>query len=463
MNDKRQNRATTKQAWLIVAVVLAAFAGGFLVRGGGRSAPPVSHSTHDTTGETTRWTCSMHPQIILPSNDQKCPICAMDLIPLEQDNTAGLAPGDLALTETAAALADVATDRVSRRFVTRAVRLVGKVSADESKTRSITARVGGRLDKLYVDTTGQEVTAGMRLAEIYSPELYTAQAELQAAAKAARQDSETGALAGSAPATLRAASERLRLWGMSENQIKRITAGDGISEYLTVTAPVGGVVIERMATRGDYVQTGSVLYAIADLSQVWIALEAFESDVSWLRPGQAVTFTTRAFPGRDFTGDILFIDPVLDERTGTIEVRVAVDNRAGLLKPGMLVVGRVESALDADGLPVRDQTQAKPPLVVPASAPLLTGERAIVYVKRTGEDGPVFSGRQVVLGPRAGDYYLVVSGLSEGEEVVTRGNFKIDSALQIQAQPSMMNPIGGGSAPGVRTTVGQTVAGRFHL
>ncbi len=448
MNSERKTGVLNRQTLLVVAIVVAAFAGGFLVRGGGGSAPAGDGHAHSEEAAPTRWTCSMHPQIILPSNDQQCPICFMDLIPLEDNTSAGLAPGDLALTETAAALADVATDFVERRFVTRAVRLVGKVSADETRTRTINARVGGRLDKLYVDATGQEVTAGMKLAEIYSPELYTAQAELQAAAQATRQGAENGSLAGSAAANLKAATERLRLWGMGDEQIRAITAGQAISDHLAVTAPVGGVVVERKATVGSYVKTGSLLYAIADLSQVWISLEAFETDVAWLREDQGVTFTTRAFPGREFTGDILFINPVLDERTRTIEVRVAVDNRAGLLKPGMLVVGKVEAALDTDGMPVTDESQATPPLVIPASAPLLTGDRAVVYLKHDGENGPVFSGRQVVLGPRAGDYYLVVSGLNEGDEVVTRGNFKIDSALQIQAQPSMMNPTGGGPVPG---------------
>lgn len=450
-----------RQIWLVVALVLAAFAGGYLLRGGGEAPESGGHEAAESA-KPTRWTCSMHPQIILPSNDQQCPICFMDLIPLEDDTSAGLAPGELALTETAAALADVATDYVERRFVTRTVRLVGKVAADETATRTITARVGGRLDKLYVDTTGQEVTAGMKLAEIYSPELYTAQAELQAAARAAEQSHENGALVGSAAATLRAATERLRLWGMGEDQIKRITAGHDINDHLTVIAPVGGIVVERRATRGDYVKTGSVLYAIADLSEVWITLEAFETDVPWLRKGQPVRFTTRSYPGRDFAGDIMFINPVLDERTRTIEVRVAVENVEGLLKPGMLVVGRVEAALDTDGMPVTDESQATPPLVVPASAPLLTGERAVVYVKRNGDDGPIFSGRQVVLGPRAGDFYLVVSGLNEGEEVVTRGNFKIDSALQIQAKPSMMNPAGGGQVPGHNHGSGMDMAHREH-
>ncbi len=448
--DSRGGARGGRLVWAAaLALVAAGFALGLLARGGGRES--TSPAAEATSTAPTRWTCSMHPQIILPSNDQKCPICFMDLIPLEEDSGAAVGADELALSEAAAALADIAAVPARRDFVTRPLRLVGKVAADETRTRSITARVGGRLDRLYVDATGQTVTPGMKLAEIYSPELYTAQAEVQAAARAAAASrAETGALSGSADATLKAAVERLRLWGLGEDQIQAILDGGRISEHVTVKAPLGGVVVRRVATQGDYVNTGSVLYTIADLSKVWATLEAFETDVAWLRVGQAVTFTTRAYPGRGFSGEILFIDPVLDERTRTVEVRVELDNAEGLLKPGMLVSAAVEAALDADGRPVTDRATARPPLVIPASAPLLTGTRAVVYIKTEGEDGPVFTGRQVRLGPRAGDHYLVVDGISEGELVVMRGNFKIDSALQILAKPSMMNPAAdGGAAPDV--------------
>jgi Cu(I)/Ag(I) efflux system membrane fusion protein len=210
---------------------------------------------------------------------------------------------------------------------------------------------------------------------------------------------------------------------------------------MTVTAPAGGVVLARTAQEGDYVKTGTVLFTIADLGRVWASLQAFESDVAQLHEGQDVVFVTRAHPGREFPGRILFIDPVLDERTRTVEVRVEVANEGGLLKPGMLIDGRVEVLLDARGLPVADTDGAEAPLVIPASAPLMTGSRAVVYVRKPGEGDPVFVGRQVTLGPRVQDHYLVLEGLLPGELVVTRGNFKIDSALQIQAAPSMMNPV----------------------
>lgn len=422
-----------------VAVVLAFNIGLMMPAGNSKHDHEASLAQADEK-KPTRWTCAMHPQINLPNNDQKCPICFMELVPIDDNFLGDGQPTGLVLSESAAALADVASELVMRKYVTTDVHLVGKVTSDETMTRTITARVGGRLEKLYVEYTGQVVARGMSLAEIYSPELYTAQVELQSAARAAKSDHENGVLAGRAAQNLQAVSERLRLWGMSEGQIEEIIESQTVSHTMTIAAPIGGTVITRNVTRGDYIKTGSVLYEIADLSRVWIALEAFEVDVALLSPGQSVRFTTRAYPGTEFVGNILFVNSVLNENTRTIEVRVVVENMDGKLKPGMLVTAEVAVRLDESGQPVLDEREAVAPLVIPASAPLLTGDRAVVYVKSESEEGLVFSGREIQLGPRVGEYYIVLSGLQEGELVVTRGNFKIDSALQIQAQPSMMNP-----------------------
>jgi Cu(I)/Ag(I) efflux system membrane fusion protein len=260
----------------------------------------------------------------------------------------------------------------------------------------------------------------------------------------------------SAEKTLEAVRSRLRLWGLDDDQITELERSASPTEAITIRAPLGGVVVRKDAVEGRYVELGSPLYTIADLSQVWVALAAYESDLVWLRRGQNVTFTAPAQPGSEFTGEILFIDPVLDDRTRTVEVRMAAANPHGILKPGMLVRAQAEVTLDATGAPVPPEIHGSsetargidPPLVVPASAPLWTGARSVVYVRLPGRSEPTFSGREVILGPRAGHYYLVVSGLVEGEQVVTNGNFKIDSALQIQARPSMMNPADGSTPPG---------------
>jgi Cu(I)/Ag(I) efflux system membrane fusion protein len=198
-----------------------------------------------------------------------------------------------------------------------------------------------------------------------------------------------------------------------------------------------------------YVETGTKIYSIADLSKLWVLLEAYESDLPWLRIGQQLSFTSTSFPGETFVASISFIDPVVDPNTRTVRVRAEVDNDKLRLKPQMFVSGVVASRVDGEGN-VAKQTGSKTgaPLLLPATAPLITGRRAVVYVDISNADGPLFEGREVDLGPRAGDFYIVKSGLDEGELVVTNGAFKIDSELQIRAKPSMMSPEGGGAPPG---------------
>ncbi len=336
---------------------------------------------------------------------------------------------------------------------------------------------------MFVDFTGVEVKKGDHMVQIYSEELYTAQEELLAVSKRDTPKSssrfiEPIDLAGSA-------REKLRLLGLTPEQIQTIEQRGTSSETVTIYSPVGGVVVKKMKQEGDRVQTGDRIYTVADLSQLWVQMDAYESDLAWLRYGQDVEFTTEAYPGEVFRGRIAFIDPVLNQDTRTVKVRVNVPNEDGRLKPEMFVRAIVKSDIAAGGRVldaslagkwispmhpeiVKDQpgecdvcgmplvraetlgyvtaepsTTAKP-LVVPVSAVLLTGTRAIVYVQIPEADRPTYEGREIVIGPRAGDFYLVKAGLKEGDLVVTNGNFKLDSALQISAKPSMMTPQGGG-------------------
>ncbi len=231
--------------------------------------------------------------------------------------------------------------------------------------------------------------------------------------------------------------QKLRLWGLTDRQIRTIERSGTTTNQITIYSPLSGIVIEKNGVEGMYVKTGSPIYMLADLSQVWVKLDAYESDLALIRSGQDVSFETRALPGEDFSGTIVFIDPVVNTATRTVAVRVNVSNPEGKLKPGMFVSARVHSSIEAD----------EAPLVIPATAPLITGRRAVVYVADPQEEG-LFAGREIVLGSRAGEYYVVKEGLQEGELVVTNGNFKIDSAVQIMAKPSMMNPEGGASSSG---------------
>jgi len=414
---------------LVAAAIVAAFALGLILRGGGGSdAPP---SAPAEAAAPTIWTCSMHPQIRLPAAG-KCPICFMDLIPLERGEGEDEGPRVLAMSAAAAALAEIRTVPVAHRDVAAEVRLIGTVVPAETRQRTIAARVAGRIDTLFVDFTGTTVHRGEPLAALYSPALLAAQTEL-ITARAAERALGAGAsqlVREATTATVTAARRRLRLWGFDDDQVAEIERRGAASDHLRILAPLGGVVLHKHVVEGMYVQEGTPLYTVADLATVWIEMEAFETDLAWLRLGQDVVFTTPALPGRELGGRIDFIDPVVSERRRTARVRLEADNRDGALKPGMYV----------DGVVAARPAGEDAPLVIPASAPLITGKRAVVYVQLPDRARPTFEGREVELGPRAGAWYIVRSGVAVGEAVVANGAFKIDSALQIQAKPSMMNP-----------------------
>ncbi|HYW69156.1 MAG TPA: efflux RND transporter periplasmic adaptor subunit, partial [bacterium] len=364
-----------------------------------------------------------------------CPLCGMDLIPVE-DEGHDEAAGErvLSVSEAGRGLMEIETTPVMRMDVGVDVGLVGKVTYDEGRVYRVSAWVPGRIDRLHVDYIGYEVGAGEPMVELYGPELLSAQQELMQSAAAHR--SAVAAvkphLVESTLDVLEAVRERLRLWGLSDGQIAGMESQEVAEPRVTIESPASGTVVEKGVTEGAYVSTGQMLFTVADLSVVWAEMSAYESDLPWLSSGQSVEFETAAFPGRTFTGVVSFVEPIVDPSTRTVTVRAEIPNGDGALKPDMFVRATVRSSHAGHG--------AGAPLVIPATAPLLTGERAVVYVEIDGGDAPAFEGREVVLGPRAGDFYIVVSGVHEGENVVSEGAFKIDSALQIRAKPSMMSP-----------------------
>lgn len=384
----------------------------------------------------TIWTCSMHPNIQLPEFGQ-CPICFMDLIEVTLDSGAKLTSlRQVSLNDNARKLAQVEVTPVVRGAQTSGIRMVGKIDYDETLVSTIAAWIDGRIDKLHVDYTGAQVRAGQPMAEIYSPELLAAQAELIEAVAAAAKSNAAGnpLLSQTINRTETAARKKLQLLGLTSEQINEIIARKKTTDQITLTAPISGIVIHKGVTEGMYVKTGAPIYTIADLSSLWVILEAYESDLHGIRMDQPVEFSAEALPGTLFTGRIAYIDPLIDQKTRTVKIRLNIDNPDFLLKPGMFVRAVVKSSPAAGN--------GELPLLIPASSPLPTGKRAIVYVQLPDKEG-VYEGREIILGPRRGEFYEVVSGLQEGELVVNRGNFKLDSAIQIQARPSMMNPFTG--------------------
>ena len=477
----------------VVVLVAALVAAGHYAATLTREAAPAPEAAAPAPGapaaaKIKHWSCAMHPQIHLPEKG-KCPICFMDLMPVYEaaggeDTDAPVMP----LSKRARELAEIETAPVVYRPLSVSVRMVGKVDYDETRLSQVAAWVPGRIDRLYVDYVGMRVSKGEHLADLYSPDLRTAQEEFLIAHRAweaARKGGDADAIAN-AQAMKTAVRKKLELWGILPAQVAALEASGRSDDHMTIFAPTGGTVIARDAFPGKYVQTGERLFTIADLRSVWVLLDAYEFDVQWLRYGQTVEFEADAYPGVAFQGRIVFIQPTLNEATRTVKVRLNVPNEDERLKPGLFVRARVDATLDAAGrvrepslagkwmCPMhpeivgdgpakcticgmalveastlgyaRPETPAQKALSIPTTAALLTGTRAVVYVEHAGKDATTYEGRVVELGPRAGDYTIVRSGLAEGERVVTRGAFKIDASLQILAKPSMMKPAEGSPA-----------------
>lgn len=499
-------------ASLVLLVVLSGLAGYAL--GGGPPAaapgpPPATDgaSAPPASPEGQIWTCSMHPRVRLPAPGN-CPICEMPLIPASNtDARTDDGAVSLRLSDRAIAMASVETEPVTRRTLTHELRVVGRIEYNEASLATITPRVAGYAERLFVNVTGVNIRQGDHLAEVYSPELLVAQHELlillQGGADAALVD---------------VAKKRVRLLGLTDEQVAALVERRETADHVTLYSPISGTVIEKDIVENAAFEAGHALFKIANLDTVWVTVEVYEFDLPWVRYGQHVRLQAEALPGREFEGLVTFVQPVLDDASRTIRVPVHVENRDHALMPGMFVTAVLEAALSSDGraaptgaegrytcrmhpqvlqdgdgeCPLCDMPlQQIPPLpasgdakggevtvyacpmgcegdkvypepgrcpvcnmrlkphvhaaqpagvlALPGSAILDSGTRQLVYVER---GHGTYEQREVVLGPRAGPYYAVLSGVHEGERVVTRGNFLIDSQLQVMGSPSLLYPGG---------------------
>jgi Cu(I)/Ag(I) efflux system membrane fusion protein len=366
----------------------------------------------------TVWTCSMHPQI-RKTEPGKCPICGMDLIPLKTESNVKIDPNAIQLTEDAVQLANVETSIVGNNNADKEIRLYGKVQADERLLQSQTAHVSGRIEQLNVNYEGQSVHRGQTLAVIYSPDLLTAQQELIEAAKTKSTE----------PEIYQAAKEKLHQWKLSDAQIKSIEKSGQVKNRIPITSNTDGVVVSKRVNTGDYINQGGTLLDVANLSRVWVLFDAYENDLTFLKKGEKLSFSIQAIPDKSFSGVISFIDPSLDPTTRTVKVRVEIANAGGLLKPGMFATALAHAGLG----------NKRDVLTVPASSVLWTGKRSVVYVKQPGVKEPTFQLREIELGAKLNDSYVVENGLKRGEEIVTKGTFQVDAAAQLDGKKSMMN------------------------
>jgi membrane fusion protein, copper/silver efflux system len=406
--------------------------------------------------------CPMHPSVVRgqPGN---CPICGMPLTKRERGEAATLPEGVFArvqLSPERMQLGGIATSEVGYEPLGREIRTVGTVEIDERNVARIAARTGGRLEKLYADFTGERIAKGDPLAEIYSPDLVSTQEEYLLALRNRDKLKDGGSAAALADAqsVLDASRERLRLWGLQDDQITALAGAGKASDRLTIRSPISGTVTEKNVVAGQYVAEGTEMVAIADLSHVWMTASVYEQDAANVRVGQKVDVRSSALGDRVFSGTVAFVQPVVEQATRTVRVRVDVPNPDGSLRPGMFVDARIaedggaKGAVSAAGaaavmytcpmdpevvsdkpgscpkcgmdLVKMEGTPAGEALAIPESAVIDTGTRKIVYLER--EQG-TFDAIEVHLGPRSGAYYPVIDGLAMGDKIVTSGAFLVDA------------------------------------
>jgi Cu(I)/Ag(I) efflux system membrane fusion protein len=363
----------------------------------------------------------MHPQILREAPGD-CPICGMDLIPAET-GADGLLADQFKLTANAMALANIQTSIVgSAKAEDNVIQLSGKIAENEATNVVQVSYFSGRIETLAIGFIGEEVFKGQLLATMYSPELYAAQQELITALS----------LKDTQPALYKAVRTKLKLWKLSESQINKIEMSGKIQENFPVYATVSGTVSEKLVAEGAAIKKGQPLFKIANLETVWASFDVYENQINRFKKGQEITITTNAAPNNLYKSKVAFIDPILNTSTRTVTLRAVLPNKEGMFKPGMFVEGEIKTI----------NSKATEVIAIPSSAVLWTGKRSVVYLKATINES-VFEIRKITLGNKNGSTYEVLSGLKNGDEIVTNGTFTVDAAAQLQGKKSMMNKKGG--------------------
>lgn len=468
------------QPLLLVMFVIAAFTAlGFVQRLGWLTDAATDNTSGEDAGNAaaTSYIC---PMMCTPPSPKpgRCPVCGMELVPATGHGGGG--DGRSVLIDAAARrVAGIETVAVRSVAAHRTLEGIGRLDYDEGGRKTLAAYVDGRIEALFADYTGVKVAEDDTLAVLYSPKLYSAQVELLLARNASSQNSSgpVQRVAAVNESLARSARQRLVELGMTESQIAALEASGTADSRLQLVAPMRGTVIRKAVVEGQYVSEGDTIYELADLSSVWLMLELFPEDAALLRYGMRVQAEVQSLPGRVFDGRVTFVDPIVDPQTRTVGVRVVLANEDGALRIGDFARASIDVPLGDNGLiydpelagrwvsPRHPQITEDGPgacsicgvplvpatelgftdnpslmpeaLVVPRDAVLMAGSSSVVYIET--EPGR-FEIRQVVLGPVVDGDVVVVAGLASGDEVARRGNFLIDSQMQLLGNPSLIDP-----------------------
>ena len=404
-----------KKSILYIVLILAGIFIGFGLMKIFNSNENSEKISHQESQEKQIWTCSMHPEI---EQDEpgSCPICGMDLTPKDND-VDDIDPNLFSLSKRALALADIQTEKITAENTTATEKTyTGKIAATDASAQSQSAYVSGRVEKLYVNTTGKMVNKGQTLGVIYSPDLLSAQQELLSAYK--RKDKN--------PALYKAVLNKLLEWKMSEKQIDELLENQEVKSHFPIQAMANGEVVEKLVSEGSYVEAGQELFKITDLNKLWGIIDIPENEIHHISEGDQVELSTST--QHKISGKVDLIHPLVDPSTSTIQLRVELENPDKKLKPGMLLRAKISGKEIEEG-----------GIYIPKSAVLWTGKRSVVYVVHREENQLYFEMREVDLGNRTGDQYEILSGLTVEEEIVAHGAFTVDAAAQLQGKPSMMS------------------------
>ncbi len=411
---------------ILILVGLATVAGGI---GGWFAARRLPARAVDRPADGARrilyYQSSMHPWV---RSDQpgKCTICGMDLTPVFEGEAGKSVGADMVtLSSNGVSVLGVATRAVRRGPLTRTLRVAGVIDDDDTRHRFVSAWAGGRIDELFVNYVGAEVTSGQPLARFYSPMLLEAERQYLAILGRGAGGAGGRGMPGDGGLLEASAAQRLRQLGLTDAQIAALPGKDPTNLFSEILSPTGGTVVGRFVYAGQYVMEGERLFELADFSTMWFRFDAYEQDLAWIEPGQEVAVTTPSVPGQVLKAPIRFVDPNLDPMTRSAKVRVELPNpwvgegtaRRRLLRHRLFAEARVS-------VPAREV------LRVPRSAVLSPDGQAVVYVDL---GAGAFEPRRVRLGLKGDEDYEVLEGLEEGEDVVVSGNLMIDAQAQLNA------------------------------
>ncbi len=416
----------------LTLITLTIVAGSWLYKSGKLAKIPGLHQDDGKKQleQTAKplFTCPMHP-FIIKDTPGTCPICAMELIKkidgaangatmtAEQRQQAEML-GHVSMSTTQRVMANVATVAVKQSTLNKEINAVGIVQFDQSRQAKVTAWIAGRIDQLHVNKVGDIVSKDKPVAEIYSPDLVATQQEYLLAVKSRDQlkNSSIAAISQNGEGLVTSAKQRLMLFGVKESQILELEKAGKPNIRLPIYTPLSGVVIEKMMQQGQYVNTGEVLFSIADLSQVWVEVEVYENEFANIHLGQQVEIRSQSFPGKPFSGRIAYIYPFLDPKTRTIKARVEMANPGMRLKPDMFVNAIIKVPLGKA-------------IVVPVTALIDTGKRQVVWVEMSPG---MFEPRDVQVGQKTDEKVQILAGLKVGDKVAVSGGYLIDSESQLK-------------------------------